>query len=136
MEIKKVRVDKLECRCPVFFRIMWWTMLVWLVASVLNYLMDWVPVYVSDIFGCSIIFIFGICLFFSFVNGLLNRVIEDKGLATYTGRIRRLGNEIIAAIITILLLFDFGNDSSFVNLIVVIIASFFLYDIWKFADIK
>lgn len=29
-----VRVDKLECRCPVFFRIMWWTTLVWLVASV------------------------------------------------------------------------------------------------------
>ena len=115
---------------------MWWTTLVWLVASVLNYLMDWLPVYVSDIFGYPIIFCFGICLFFSFINGLLNRVIEDKGLATYTGRIRRLGNEIIVAIITILLLFDFENDSSFVNLIVVIIASFFLYDIWKFADIK
>ena len=134
--MEKVRVDKMECRCPVFFRIMWWTTLVWLVASVLNYLMDWLPVYVSDIFGCSIIFIFGICLFFSFINSLLKRVIEDKGLATYTGRIRRLGNEIIVAIITLLLLFDFGNDSSFVNLIVVIIASFFLYDIWKFADIK
>ena len=134
--MEKVRVDKLECRCPVFFRIMWWTTLVWLVASVLNYLIDWLPVYVSDIFGYPIIFCFGIFLFFSIINGLLNRVIEDKGLATYIGRIRRLGNEIIAAIITILLLFDFGNDSSFVNLIVVIIASFFLYDIWKFADIK
>ena len=90
--MQKVRVDKLECRCPVFFRIMWWTTLVWLVASVLNYLMDWLP--------------------------------------------RRLGNEIIVAIITLLLLFDFENDSSFVNLIVVVIASAFLYDIWKFTDIK
>lgn len=134
--MEKVRVDKLECRCPVFFKIMWWTTLVWLVASVLNYLMDWLPVYVSDIFGYPIIFCFGICLFFSFINGLLNRVIEDKGLAIYTGRIRRLGNEIIVAIIMIMFLSFFGKNSSLVNLTVVIIASFFLYDIWKFADFK
>lgn len=134
--MEKVRVDKLECRCPVFFKIMWWTTLVWLVASVLNYLMDWLPVYVSDIFGYPIFFCFGICLFFSFINGLLNRVIEDKGLAIYTGRIRRLGNEIIVAIIMIMFLSFFGKNSSLVNLTVVIIASFFLYDIWKFADFK
>lgn len=115
---------------------MWWTTLVWLVASVLNYLMDWLPVYVSDIFGYPIISCFGICQFFSFINGLLNRIIEDKGLAIYTGRIRRLGNEIIVAIIMIMFLSFFGKNSSLLNLTVVIIASFFLYDIWKFADFK
>ena len=132
----KVRVDKLECRCPVFFRIMWWTTLVWLVASVLNYLMGWLPVYVSDLLGYPILFCFAICLFCSFFNGLVNRVIEDKGLACYYGRIRRLAYEFAAAAIMIFFVLVRGNDSPLVDLIVVIIASSFLYDIWKFAEIK
>lgn len=132
----KVRVDKLECRCPVFFRIMWWTTLVWLIASVLNYLMGWLPVYVSDLLGYPILFCFVICLFCSFFNGLVNRVIEDKGLACYNGRIRRLGYEFAAAAIMIFFVLVRGNDSPLVDLIVIIIASSFLYDIWKFAEIK
>lgn len=36
----------------------------------------------------------------------------------------------------IMFLSFFGKNSSLVNLTVVIIASFFLYDIWKFAEIK
>ena len=98
--------------------------------------MGWLPVYVSDLLGYPIIFCFGICLFFSFINGLLNRVIEDKGLAFYYGRIRRLGYEVTAAAIMIFFVSTLGNVSPMENLIVVIIASSFLYDIWKFADIK
>ena len=134
--MEKVRIDKLECRHPRFFKTMWFATLLWLVASVVNFFIRWCPIWQLDFLGYWIIFLFGISLFVSFGRSLLNKVVEDKGLASYTGRIKRLAIEAVIAIVMIMFISTFGNSSILVVIEVILLTSFFLYDIWKFADFR
>lgn len=133
--MKEVRIDKLECRHPRFFKTMWFATFLWLVASVVNFLVQWCPVWQLDILGYWIIFLFGISILLSFGKSFLKRIIEDKGETSYTGRIRRLGIEAVIAIVMIMFISTFGNNSFLVVVEVIFLTSFFLYDIWKFADL-
>lgn len=54
----------------------------------------------------------------------------------FSGRIRRIGVEIVLALAMLAYLVVYMNDQLWVNVIVVLIASSFLYDIWRFADFR
>ena len=54
----------------------------------------------------------------------------------FAGRIRRIGIETLLGFGMIGYLIVFPNDSPYVNVIVVLIAMAFLYDIWRFADFQ
>ena len=54
----------------------------------------------------------------------------------FTGRIRRLGIEIALALITMVSFLVSTKEQLWLNVVVVLIACAFLYDIWRFADFK
>ena len=54
----------------------------------------------------------------------------------FSGRIRRLGIEVALGFMMLLYLSTNGNDELLIDMIVVVIAGTFLYDIWRFADFK
>ena len=54
----------------------------------------------------------------------------------FSGRIRRIGVEIALALMMLAYLAAFHNDQLWINVIVVLIAGVFLFDIWCFADFK
>ena len=54
----------------------------------------------------------------------------------FTGRIRRLGIEIALALITMVCFLISTKEPFGLNIVVVLIACTFLYDIWRFADFK
>ena len=55
---------------------------------------------------------------------------------SFSGRIRRLGIEISIAIVLLAVLKVYINDGIWINAIIVLIASAFLYDIWCIADFQ
>lgn len=214
--MEKVKIDKMECRFPTLFKVMWMATVVWMLMSIVNLWGDWLMRDKLDGFGMSILFVFAIaiCLCFwkgflgldsqyevlsidsitkksasytiliSFVvmlvfsiweicgtadshtesmrNGAasisgetLSAVLVDfsravmlsfGGVAVYwyfrmcfvlfSGRIRRLGIEVALGFMMLLYLSTNGNDELLIDMIVVVIAGTFLYDIWRFADFK
>ena len=54
----------------------------------------------------------------------------------FSGRIRRLGIEVALGFVMLWYLSTNGNDDFSTDMIVVVIAGTFLYDIWRFADFK
>ena len=54
----------------------------------------------------------------------------------FTGRIRRLGIEIALALIAMVSFLISTEELLWLNVVVVVIACAFLYDIWRFADFK
>ena len=54
----------------------------------------------------------------------------------FSGRIRRIGIEIALAVFLIVSLSHYINDQPWINILVVLLAAIFLYDIWQLADFK
>jgi hypothetical protein len=59
-EMEKMKVNKLECRFPALFKVMWWATVVWVVVSVSNYFGHWLLPEKLDGFGAGILFMFAI----------------------------------------------------------------------------
>lgn len=113
--MKKIEVNKLECRFPIFFKAFWWATFVWLVATVVNYFGLWYPLWRLDQLGYGILICFGICLYASFGRSIC-QLMKD-----------------IALMILIYLSF-YENESILACILVVAVAASFLYDIWQIAD--
>lgn len=210
--MKKIEVNKLECRFPIFFKAFWWATFVWLVATIVNYFGLWYPLWMLDQLGYGILICFGICLYASFGRSIC-QLMKDNGAfkkskttdkwmttlflvffglrflysilpmghrdvdnminggfssATFTiiwaiiiayiqaaivtvilvhlfvvfkfmfvtcsGRIRRIGVEIVIAVMIIIYLSFYENESILGCILVVAVAASFLYDIWRIAD--
>ena len=54
----------------------------------------------------------------------------------FSGRVRRLGIEVALSFMMLWYLAINGNDQLWIDMIIVVIAGSFLYDIWRFADFK
>ena len=210
--MKKIEVNKLECRFPIFFKVIWWATLVWLVASIVNYFGLRFPLWMLDQLGYGILICFSLCLYASFgrsicqlmkdngafkkskttdkwisilflvcfgliflysiitmgqmekeyiVNGgfisatfeiiwaiitayiqaaivtviLVSLYVMSKFMfVTCSGRIRRIGVEIVIAVMIIIYLSFYENESILGCILVVAVAASFLYDIWRIAD--
>lgn len=89
----KNRVEKLECRFPILFKVMWLSTIVWIAISVTNYFGHWLMQDKLDGFGMSILFMFGIAIIFCFWKGFMELASQHdvfaidnvtKKLASYT----------------------------------------------------
>lgn len=215
--MERVKVEKVECRFPTLFKVMWLSTVVWIIVGVANYIGHWLMQDKLDGFGMSILFMFSIAIIVCFWKGFMELASQHgvfaidavtKKLASYTllvsfsimllisiweicgptdshsefirngamggipeetlsavianvfkavmlsiavvigywyvrgcfilfsGRIRRIGIEVALAIVMLWYLSANMNDSLLVNAFVVVIASAFLYDIWRFADFQ
>lgn len=213
----KVKVEKVECRFPTLFKVMWLSTVLWIIVEVANYYGHWLMQDKLDGFGMSILFMFSFTIIVCFWKGFMELATQHgvftvdavaKRLASYTmlitfvvmllssiwkicgptdshaeslrngategipeetlcaviadvfnaallslavvigywyvrvcfilfyGRIRRIGIEVALAIVMLWYLSANMNDNILVNVIVVLIAGAFLYDIWMFADFK
>ena len=81
---------------------------------------------VSDIVKAAV-FSVGVVVFYWYVR---------MCFILFSGRIRSLGVEIALTLLMLAYLSVFMNDQLWIKAIVVLIASSFLYDIWRFADFK
>ena len=214
--MEKRKIEKLECRYPTLFKIMWLSTIIWFVIGIANYFGHWLVQDKLDGFGESILFLFGISLFLCFGKGILN-LLSQQGIKTivvtkkvakyafiasfvvllvisiwnlcrttnsspdfsrsmsvlpistdaigdifenlfrsaiisisivifywyvkiclflFSGRIRRLGAELAFGMMMLGYLAVSPKDQILVNVMVVLIACGFLYDIWRFADFK
>ena len=214
--MEKVKIDKLECRYPTLFKVIWLSTIIWFVVGIANYFGQWLVQDKLDGFGESILLLFGISLFFCFGKGILDLLSQHeiktiditKKVASYvfmasfavllvisiwelcqtmnstpnftrsrgilpisvdaivdifenlfrsaifsigivivywyvricfflfSGRIRRLGIEAVLALLMLGYLSVSPKDQILVNVIVVLIAEAFLYDIWRYADFQ
>ena len=216
--MSKECVNKLECYFPTFFKLMWLSIVIWLLVSVSNCFGHWLLQDKLDSYGISIIFMFVVSLFVCYGRSVIKLIKEHsvlamdlntKKVATYalmasftflllysmwyycggqydheetwrrngavrsielevvfsiifivvksaivsviavlfywyirmcfflfSGRIRRIGVEIALALMMLAYLAAFHNDLLWINVIVVLIAGVFLFDIWCFADFK
>lgn len=215
--MEKVEVNKLECRYPSLFKVIWLAIVVWMVVGIANYFGHWLLPDKLDGFGMSVLFLFGIAMICCFGKGLLNLISKHgilaidtttKRVASYafmisftillvisiweicgttdnhsdftrngavsyipletvfsivgdiikasvlsvgivlfywyirmcfilfSGRIRRLGVEMVLALMMLAYLDVYMNDTLVTNVTVVLIATAFLYDIWRFADFQ
>lgn len=214
--MEKVKIDKLECRYPTLFKVIWLSTIIWFVVGIANYFGQWLVQDKLDGFGESILLLFGISLFFCFGKGILD-LLSQHGIKTidmtkkvasyvfmasfavllvisiwelcrttnstpdftrsggilpisvdaigdifenlfraaifsigivivywyvricfflFSGRIRRLGIEGVLALLMLGYLSVSPKDQILVNVMVVLIAGAFLYDIWRYADFK
>ena len=216
--MKKGCVDKLECRFPTLFKVMWFSVVLWLLVSIANYFGHWLLFSRLDSFGMGVIFMFAVSLIICFGGAILTLFKKEdallalgskgKTIASYSfmitfivlllysmldlclspdyhteytrnggvplipvetiikivfnfiisvivsvavvlsygyiriclmmfsGRIRRIGIEIALAVILIVSLSHYINDQPWINILVVLLAAIFLYDIWQLADFK
>ena len=212
----KVKIDKMECRFPTLFKVMWIATIVWMLISIANIWGHWLMQDKLDGFGMSILFVFAITICVCFWKGfwgidsqykVLSIDSVTKKIASYTillsfvvmlvfsiweicgtpdshtesmrngaasipgetlsavlvdfskavmlslaavavywyvrmcfilfsGRMRRLGIEVALGFLMLWYLSTNSNDELMVDMIVVVIAGTFLYDIWRFADFK
>ena len=79
--MEKVKLDKVECRYPALFKVMWLSTIVWIIVGVANYFGHWLLSDKLDGFGMSILFLFGISIFCCFGKGLLSLVSQHGILA-------------------------------------------------------
>lgn len=217
MIMNKECVNKLECRFPTLFKVMWISVVLWLLVSIANYFGHWFIQSRLDGFGMGVIFMFAISLIICFGRAILNQFKKEgalllgskaKTIASYSfmisfivlllysmldlclspdyntdytrngsvtlipgetiikivfnfiisaivsvalvlsygyiricvmmfsGRIRRIWIEIALAVFLIVSLSHYINDQPWINILVVLLATIFLYDIWQLADFK
>ena len=157
--MEKVKIDKMECRFPTLFKVMWMATVVWMLMSIVNLWGDWLMQDKLDGFGMSILSdshtesmrngaasIPGETLSAVFVDFSKAVMLSFAAVAVYwyvrmcfvlfSGRIRRLGIELAWGFMMLCYLSTNGNDQFSIDMIVVVIAGTFLYDIWRFADFK
>lgn len=215
--MKKECANKLECRFPILFKVMWISVVLWLLVSIANYFGHWFIQSRLDGFGMGVIFMFAISLIICFGRAILNHFKKEgalllgskaKTIASYSfmisfivlllysmldlclapdyhtdytrngsvtlipgetiikivfnfiisaivsvalvlfygyiricvmmfsGRIRRIWIEIALAVFLIVSLSHYINDQPWINILVVLLATIFLYDIWQLADFK
>lgn len=79
--MEKVKLDKVECRYPALFKVMWLSTMVWIIVGVINYFGHWLLPDKLDGCGMSILFLFGISIFCCFGKGFLNLVSQHGILA-------------------------------------------------------
>ena len=131
----KVKVNKLECRYPILFKCMWFSTAVWMIVAIVNCFGHWITPYILDRIGMSILLLFAISILACFGKGIVKLVSHHGLFGAFSGRIRRLGVEIVLALVAMI-----GNtphtNQMWYNTVVVLIASAFLYDIWRLADFK
>ncbi len=60
--MERVEVDKVECRFPSLFKVMWLSTVVWIIVEMANYFGHWLMPDKLDGFGISILFMFGITI--------------------------------------------------------------------------
>ena len=60
--MEKVKIDKMECRFPTLFKVMWMATVVWMLMSIVNIWGDWLMQDKLDGFGMSILFVFAIAI--------------------------------------------------------------------------
>jgi hypothetical protein len=137
--MERVKIDKMECRFPILFKAMWVITIEWLIISIANYYGQWLLQNRLDGVGICILLLFAATIVLCFRKGFLNMVSQHgyvRSFILFTGRIRRLGIEIALAL-TAMVCFLISTKESFgLNVVVVVIACAFLYDIWHFADFK
>ena len=214
--MEKVKINKMECRFPTLFKVMWMATVLWMLISIANLWGQWLMQDKLDGFGMSILFVFAItiivCFWMGFIRldsqyDILSFGSVTKKIASYTilisfvvmlvfsiweicgtadshtesmrngatsipietlsaifvdfskavmlsfvavaiywyvrmcfilfsGRIRRLGIEVALSFMMLWYLAINGNDQLWIDMIIVVIAGTFLYDIWRFADFK
>ena len=137
--MEKVKIDKMECRFPVLFKAMWVITIEWLIISIGNYYGQWLLQNRLDGVGICILLLLAATIVFCFRKGFLNMVSLHgyvRCFVLFTGRIRRLGIEIALALITMVSFLISTKEPFGLNIVVVLIACAFLYDIWHFADFK
>ncbi len=208
--MKKGCANKLECRFPILFKVMWISVVLWLLVSIANYFGHWFIQSRLDGFGMGVIFMFAISLIICFGRAILNQFKKEgalllgskaKTIASYSfmisfivlllysmldlclspdyntdytrngsvtlipgetiikivfnfiisaivsvalvlsygyiricvmmfsGRIRRIWIEIALAVFLIVSLSHYINDQPWINILVVLLATIFLYDI-------
>ena len=79
--MKKECVNKLECRFPTLFKLMWLSTIVWIVIGVINYFGHWLLPNKLDGFGISILIMFAISLFICFGKGIANLISQHNVLS-------------------------------------------------------
>lgn len=218
MIMNKECVNKLECRFPTLFKVMWISVVLWLLVSIANYFGHWFIQSRLDSFGMGVIFMFAASLLICFgvailklfknedallalgskartiasysfmisfialllysmldlclspdyhtdytrnggvplipvetiikivFNFIISAIVSVAVVLSYgyiriclmmfSGRIRRIGIEIALAVFLIVSLSHYINDQPWINILVVLLAAIFLYDIWQFADFK
>ena len=129
--MEKVKIDKMECRFPILFKAMWVVTIEWLIISIVNYYGQWLLQDRLFLFAVSI----GACFRKGFSN-LVSQFGHVRCFVLFTGRIRRLGIEIALALIAMVSFLISTEELLWLNVVVVLIACAFLYDIWHFADFK
>jgi len=87
MEIAKV--DKLECRYPFLFKVMWLAIVVWMVVGIANYFGHWLLPEKLDGFGMSVLFLFVGTVICCFGKGFLN-LISKHGVLTIDTTTKRI----------------------------------------------
>lgn len=137
--MEKVKIDKMECHFPILFKAMWVVTIEWLIICIANYYGQWLLQNRLDGVGICILVLFAASIAFCFRKGFLNMVSLHgyvRCFVLFTGRIRRLGIEIALALITMVSFLISTKEQLWLNVVVVVIACAFLYDIWRFADFK
>ena len=137
--MEKVKIDKMECRFPILFKAMWVVTIEWLIICIANYYGKWLLQNRLDGVGICILFLFAVSIGACFRKGFSNLVSQFghvRCFVLFTGRIRRLGIEIALALIAMVSFLVSTKEQLWLNVVVVVIACAFLYDIWRFADFK
>lgn len=137
--MERVKIDKMECRFPVLFKAMWVITIGWLIISIANYYGQWLLQNRLDGVGICILLLLAASIGACFRKGFSNLVSQFghvRCFVLFTGRIRRLGIEIALALTTMVNFLISREEQLWLNVVVVVIACAFLYDIWRFADFK
>ena len=89
----KVKVEKVECRFPTLFKLMWLSTVLWIIVEVANYYGHWLMQDKLDGFGMSILFMFSFTIIVCFWKGFMELATQHsvfaidamtKKLASYT----------------------------------------------------
>ncbi|MBQ8158108.1 MAG: hypothetical protein IJ081_03720 [Prevotella sp.] len=89
--MEKVKLDKVECRYPALFKVMWLSTMVWIIVGVANYFGHWLLPGKLDEFGISILFLFGISIFCCFGKGLLS-LVSQHGILDIDSKTKKVAS--------------------------------------------
>lgn len=98
----RTKVDKLECRNPALFKVMWLSTVVWIIVAVANYFGNWLLPNKLDGFGMSILFLFGISILCCFGRGIMN-LISQHGIMAIDTLTRKVALYVFIASFAVLL---------------------------------
>ena len=106
--MEKRKIEKLECRYPTLFKIMWLSTIIWFVIGIANYFGHWLVQDKLDGFGESILFLFGISLFLCFGKGILN-LLSQQGIKTIVVTKKVAKYAFIASFVVLLVISKIGR---------------------------